>query len=175
MKVAIVGPESTGKTVLAGELAERFGAPWVPEYAREYVGRLRRKYTEADVEAIARKQIEQELAYDHLPESEYVFFDTDLVITKVWFEHCYRRVPAFVTDRLRSRYFDLYLLCAPDLPWESDPLREHGDDRDYFFAWYLREIEALGTPCVIIEGQGSARRESAVAAVEARARNYSKG
>ncbi len=36
-RIVLIGPESTGKTRLAGDLAERYGVPWSPEYAREYV------------------------------------------------------------------------------------------------------------------------------------------
>ena len=37
LKVVIFGPESTGKTTLAKDLAAHYKAPWVPEYAREYL------------------------------------------------------------------------------------------------------------------------------------------
>lgn len=166
MKVAIIGPESTGKTALAGQLAARFRAPWVPEYAREYVAALRRPYTRDDVEAIARRQVEQERKYEAWPAGRHVFFDTDLVVTKVWFAYRYHSVPPFVEERLATRFFDLYLLCAPDLPWQYDPVREHGDDRDFFFDWYRREVEALGTPCAVITGQGGERLRKAVEAID---------
>lgn len=167
MRVAIIGPESTGKTQLARQLGGHFHSPWVAEYAREYVSRLDRPYTFDDVEAIARRQIEQESAYEHggADSPRYVFFDTDLIITKVWFEYCYGFAPAFVAERLERRFFDLYLLCTPDLPWEEDPVREHGDDRGFFFEWYLREVEALGTPYIIISGQGEERLRNAIEAV----------
>ena len=35
--ICLVGTESTGKTTLARHLAERFGAPWVPEAGRDIV------------------------------------------------------------------------------------------------------------------------------------------
>src|SRR3546814_10714836 len=35
-KVAIIGPESTGKSTLALALARHFNTVWVPEYARYY-------------------------------------------------------------------------------------------------------------------------------------------
>jgi nicotinamide riboside kinase len=36
MKIAIVGPESSGKPTLARDLAAALHAPWVAEYVREY-------------------------------------------------------------------------------------------------------------------------------------------
>ena len=38
-RVVLIGPECTGKTWLAGELAALYGVPWSREYAREYVER----------------------------------------------------------------------------------------------------------------------------------------
>ncbi|HEY5592527.1 MAG TPA: ATP-binding protein [Paludibacter sp.] len=176
IKVSILGPESTGKTELAKNLAEHFKAPWVPEYAREYVEKLTIPYDYNDVCNIALTQIEQEKHYEEHPElsENYVFFDTDLIITSVWFEHKYALVPDFVSERLKKDYFDFYLLCAPDLPWEPDPVREHGDDREFFFNWYKTKIEQTGKPYVIVNGSGNQRIQNAINALEIKAEEQAK-
>ena len=162
-KIAILGPESTGKTMLAGQLADYFKAPWIPEYARSYVEKLTVPYTYEDVCRIARKQLEQEEEVENYTSpTEYVFFDTDLIITKVWFTYCFGQVPDFLTEQLNSGFFDLYLLCSPDLPWEPDPVREHGKDREFFFNWYKKEIEQTGKPYVIVSGTGNQRFQNAL-------------
>lgn len=166
MKVAILGPESTGKTELASQLAQYFNVQWVPEFAREYVENLATSYTYEDVCNIASKQIEQEKYFDQQSKDGLVFFDTDLIITKVWFQYSYNRVPQFVTEWMAENSFDFYLLCAPDLPWEFDPVREHGDDRDYFFDWYKREIEQTGKPYVVVKGVGYQRTQNAIDALK---------
>jgi len=167
IKVAILGPESTGKTELAKQLAEHFKSPWVPEYAREYIENLKNPYTFDDICNIAMKQIEEEKLYENVSLSDrFVFFDTDLIITKVWFEYRFKKVPEFLTDRMKSNYYDLYLLCTPDLPWEPDPVREHGEDRDYFFDWYKREVEQTCKPYVIINNTGNQRIQKAINALE---------
>ena len=167
IKVAILGPESTGKTELAQQLAQHFKAPWVPEYAREYVENLTVPYVYEDVCNIALKQIEEEKFYENTSTNDqFVFFDTDLIITKVWFEYRFKKIPEFLIKRLKTGFFDLYLLCAPDLPWQADPVREHGEDRDYFFDWYKREIEQCGKPFVVVTGIGKQRIQNALKAVE---------
>ena len=168
LKIALIGPESTGKTELTKQLAEYFHSPWVAEYAREYLAGKLSGYTFEDVCNIARKQVEQERCYADLNDAghPFVFFDTELIITKVWFEYCYKQVPDFVEEQLQEKFFDLYLLCEPDLPWIPDPLREHGDDRQFFYDWYKSEIEKLGKPYQIIRGTGEERFKNAVKAIE---------
>lgn len=166
-KIAILGPESTGKSELAKALALYYKVDWVPEYAREYIENLGAKpYSFNDVCKIAKKQIEQELHYEGLNSQRLVIFDTELIITKVWFEYCYKQVPDFVIDRLESRFFDYYLLCAPDLDWQPDPVREHGDDREFFFDWYKKEIENTKIPYSIIKGVGHKRTQNAIYAID---------
>lgn len=165
-KIAVVGPESTGKSALSQALATHYNGIVVPEYAREYVEKLQGKYNYEDVCTIARHQIQQEKLFEQNNLPGFVFFDTDLIITKVWFEYCYAEVPEYVTEQLHSGFIDLYLLCTPDLPWEPDPVREHGHDRDFFFEWYKKEIELLNTPYHMIDGYGEARTRNAIRFIE---------
>ena len=39
LKIVLFGPESTGKTTLAKELASYYKTNWVPEFARDYLQR----------------------------------------------------------------------------------------------------------------------------------------
>ena len=148
-KVGIIGPESTGKTTLARYLAERYHGVLVPEYAREYVEQLGRPYTREDVETIARHQIEQ-LQRLTTNDQRLYFFDTELIITKVWFEYKYGECPAWVEDALRRFPMDVYLLCYPDIEWQFDPVRENPDNREELFLRYEQEIQKLSIPYYII-------------------------
>jgi nicotinamide riboside kinase len=75
-------------------------------------------------------------------------------------------VPNFIKKSIAENYFDLYLLCYPDLPWVPDPVREHGgDERLFFYDWYKREIELTGVPYTIISGIGKVRTNNAIKAV----------
>lgn len=167
LKIAVIGPESTGKTELARGLAEHYGGEWIPEYARSYVERIDRPYCYDDLCRIAEQQIETEKRIlQNSSEEGLIFFDTELIITKVWFEYVYGRVPEAVIRQLESGFFDYYLLCTPDLPWQPDPVREHPEKRDYFFERYRREIEALQKPYAVVSGQGAERLQAAIAVVD---------
>lgn len=146
-KVGIIGPESTGKSTLARYLARRYNGICVPEYAREYIEKLNRSYTMEDVEAIARHQIEQ---LQEIKDGLY-FFDTELIITKVWFEHKYGSCPAWLEQAIQDYPMDVYLLTYPDIEWKPDPVRENPDIRLELFERYESEIQKLDIPYYIIK------------------------
>ena len=160
-KVAIIGPESTGKSTLARELAEQFKGTYVPEYAREYVERKGRKeLTYDEVCEIAREQIRSIRPKDGLSsiseavhQAEPVFFDTELIVTKVWFDYAFGKVPVWFEEAIRQYPMDVYLLTYPDLPWVPDPARSNGSDeiRQELFHRYESEIQALDIPYYIIK------------------------
>ena len=59
-KIAIVGPESSGKTTLARDMAKHLGTVWVPEYARMYLDGLAKDYEVKDVIASAEGRMKIE-------------------------------------------------------------------------------------------------------------------
>jgi NadR type nicotinamide-nucleotide adenylyltransferase len=165
LKIVITGPESTGKSELTRELARRFHAPFIPEYAREYVEHLRRPYTFEDLERIAEKHFELDREYS-LRGDGIIFFDTYYYITKVWFLVKYGHCPGWFLKKIDEHQVDFFLLCAPDIPWVDDPVRENGGEkRDRLFRYYEREIIAGGYPFVVISGKGEDRVRMAEKAV----------
>jgi nicotinamide riboside kinase len=160
-KIGIIGPESTGKSTLATYLAHRYDGVLVPEYAREYMEKLAPsyEYTYEDVIHIAHTQVKhlQELhnaaaeGIANGQRKDVIVFDTELIITKVWFLHKFGECPDFVEEALRTYPMNVYLLCYPDMEWVPDPVRENPNIREYLFDWYKKEIETLDIPYYIIK------------------------
>ncbi|WP_207432783.1 AAA family ATPase [Sabulibacter ruber] len=165
VKIAITGPESTGKSTLASQLAHHYGAPWVPEYARTYLDSLGRAYEASDLEAIARGQLALWKA-EAEKNPPLLFLDTELLVLKIWSEHAYDEVAPFIVKELRKQDVDLYLFMDIDLPWQPDPQREHPHLRQFFHDWYRRELEQLGVPFVEISGSADERLRNAIRAVD---------
>lgn len=165
MRIVVTGPESTGKTTLAKQLAEHFAGRYIPEYAREYVEKVGLNYTYSDVEAIAKAQVGQYLATKSGSGNVYIF-DTWLIVTKVWFEWVFTQTPEWLDGQIGCCPMDLFLLCQPDLPWEADPVRENGGEkRVKLFEQYRKELQHYNFNFVEISGTGSVRLSNAIAAV----------
>ncbi len=165
IRIAITGPESTGKSQLTEQLAVHYKTVFVPEFARDYVESLGREYNFEDLELIAKGQIRMQKAAEKKA-GRLLFCDTELTVIKIWGEHKYNKCPAWVSENLSKYTYDLYLLCNVDLPWEFDPLREHPRLRTYFFDWYQRELTSRNANIKVVDGTGIARFQKALGFIE---------
>lgn len=165
-RIVLTGPESTGKSTLSKQLADKYETEFIPEYARTYIEQLHRPYEYDDLCKIASQQI-LDIHYYQGTANEILFLDTWLHITRVWFLEKYGKAPEWLDDNIDSIPMDLFLVCYPDMPWEQDPVRENEDNRMYLFDKYIKEIEAIGTPFVIIKGNGKERLRNACTAIDA--------
>lgn len=96
----------------------------------------------------------------------FVFFDTYLIISKIWFLHVFNKLPDWFEDEFAQRPVDLYLLCKDDLDWKPDLVRENRDIRGLLFEKYKQQLEAYGFAYKIIEGSGEQRVRNAVDAID---------
>lgn len=164
-RILITGPESTGKSDLAAALARHYQGDVVPEYARAYIENLGRPYEFSDVEHIAWKQVKEYDASEQV--RTWIFFDTWLIITRVWFEVVYGSVPGWVDDHIRQARFEKVLLCATDIPWVSDPVRENGGEkREQLLDRYKIELDRFGLEWALVTGTGDERLNRAKKLIE---------
>ena len=165
IKVAITGPESTGKSTLAEQLAAHYHTVWVPEFARSYIAELPQRYTSQDIQNIARGQLAA-VQKTLLVANKIIFADTDLLVIKIWFTHAFGYCPAWILEALEKQDFDLYLLLNVDLPWQPDAQREHPHLRQFFYDWYKKELQQYGFPFVEISGNPEERLQNALKCIE---------
>ena len=172
-RIVISGPESSGKTTLAEALAHHYGTVCAREMARPYLEVKKRSgitvgYAEEDLLSIARSQVEEEDrvgASIDIDAPRILFCDTDLITIRIWGEEKYGRSDPWIAQQTEQRPYDLWFLCAPDMPWEPDPLRENPLDRDRLFGLYEQELNALGRTYAVIQGGRMERLHRAVHAV----------
>ncbi len=167
LRIAILGPESTGKSILSKELTNHFKVAYIPEYARFFL-KTKQSYTFGDVTHIAKQQFQSINHY----ESSILIADTELIVTKIWQEYKYQKVDPWIEKHIKKQHFDLYLLMDIDLEWTFDPLRENPSlsDRKDLLNMYEGELQNQGFNYQLISGQGTERLNNALAAIK----NYTK-
>jgi len=170
-RILVTGPESTGKTTLARQLAEHYATSWVPEQARDYADGVA-ELTYDDLSAIAVRQLEAEEEAARRA-NRLVFCDTDLVTTEIYAREYFGRCPRFVERLADERRYDLALLCDIELPWQPDPHRTLGDRRREFFDRFRAELDSRRAPYALVRGAGDARLARAVASVDTALRAWS--
>jgi NadR type nicotinamide-nucleotide adenylyltransferase len=164
--IVVTGPESTGKTLISAFLSRQLNCPWIPEYARDYIGSLDRHYNYSDLVHIAEIQVNLKNKIEKSGASMLVL-DTWLIITKVWFQEVYNKYPVWIDNEIKMHKIDLFLICKPDIPWIPDPLRENGGEkREYLMNRYIEEIQKTGMKYILIGGTGDERYKNAFESVK---------
>lgn len=165
LKIAIVGPESTGKSTMSAYLAKHYNTVWVPEYAREYCEKLTEPPTWQDEVNMFYGQLA--LENEVMPQANKLLIcDTTFITVKIWSDYTFGRSPREVLDELPVHPYDLYLLLDIDLPWEEDPLRDFPHMREHFMDVWHKELQDLNTNYVVISGAGPERYDNAISAID---------
>lgn len=169
LRIVIYGPESTGKSTLATQLAEHYKVSQVPEFARDF---LQDKYdlnghicTYEDIMPIAIGQRKAENRASS-SENKLLICDTDLLETAVYSAYYFNRVPKALEDAVRNSAYDLYLLMDIDTPWSPDDLRDRPNDRKKLFNRFEEALQKYDRTYVLISKLGNQRLLNAIAAID---------
>lgn len=169
MKVVVLtGPESSGKSWLAGEIQRCFGGRLVAEYVRLFIEQNQRDTTYADIPAIAQGQVDSEDAA-RASQPGLLILDTHLLSNMLWSQTLFGDCPAWIEPALLARQYDLHLLLDPDgVDWIGDGQRCQPElsSRQAFFRDTRHWLETHHQPFQVIGGDWTQRRERAFTAVE---------
>ncbi len=165
IKIAIIGPESTGKSTLCESLAKEYNTVFVPEFAREYLSNLGRKYTYDDVLYIAHQQILLEKEYEKKA-NKILFCDTNLITIKIWLQVVFNCIPDDFKLISTQQPYDYTLLMDIDTPWVADPLREHPNLRQELLSLNKVELKIFDLPYILINGSFDLRFKNACQILE---------
>ena len=164
-RVCIFGPESTGKSTLAIDLARHFQTVFVEEYARPLLDPKNGVCDYEDIEKIARGQRASEQALARQA-NRILLCDTDLLTTTIWSEVLFGTCPAWIYEAADAMTYDLYLVMNIDVPWVDDNQRYLADKRQEFLDLCIQALEERNRPYIIISGTWEERFAQAVQAVE---------
>ncbi|HNS97743.1 MAG TPA: AAA family ATPase [Polyangiaceae bacterium] len=169
VNVVLMGAPSTGKTVLAEYLAQRFHTVWMPEYGREYwdAHQIDRRLTQAQLVEIAEGHLERE-ERQLLRANRYLFTDTNALTTRLFSYHYHGTADPTLealADRCASRY-DLYCVCVPDFPYVVCPDRSGEGSRLILQKQCLADLHCRKIPYLLVAGSVAERADQIARALE---------
>lgn len=165
IKIALYGPECTGKTTLAKQLAEHFNTVWIPEFAREYLQQKWDKEQQIcqkeDLLPIAIGQTK--LENEGLSKANtFLFADTNLMVTKVFSELYYGECNEVIEKAAKKHKYDLFFLTDVDVPWEKDDLRDKPNNRELTLKQFEENLISLKKPYIKLTGSKEKRFQKAI-------------
>jgi NadR type nicotinamide-nucleotide adenylyltransferase len=164
-RVVFTGSESTGKSTLAAEVAKHYGVEVVPEFVRTFAEQNGGVIEFSDHGAIARGQMA--LEDEHIARAHsLVVQDTDLLSTVVYCKHYFGRCPEWIEEAARERRPDLYLLCATDVPWVADGVRDRGHMREEMQELFVAALAASPAASASISGSPEVRLTRAIEIID---------
>ena len=159
-RIAITGPESTGKTWLARKLSQYFKAGFVEEFSRQYFQNRKYEYNISDLDKIADGQLQNEsMLVNH---NKILICDTDMISIKIWSDVEFSTTSDHIVNLVNNHKYDLYLLCNLDVDWVEDPLRKNHYNRQYIYNLFVKELNSRNYNYHIVEGKGNQRFNNAV-------------
>lgn len=170
IKVVLYGPESTGKTTLAKQLAEHYNTLWVPEFMRIYLEEkwdLKKELvTKEDLVPIAKGQLQLEDQISQKVE-KLLICDTNLLELKVYSEYYYKGFsPKEINEEATKNNYSIYLLTYIDTIWEADVLRDRPNNREEMFRIFEAELKKQDFPYKIVKGNEEERFKKAVLIID---------
>lgn len=161
-KIAIVGPESTGKSTLAKQLANYFtNAEYTEEFARLHLERNGGKYDVTDLDSFATQQL---LLEEKANSYSFLFCDTTPLSVKVWSLYRYGTASSKIDSLIEKSTYDLHLLLKPDIVYKEDPLREDAPlkNRKELFSLFEKELIKINADYYVVGGNGKLRLKNAI-------------
>ena len=161
-KIVICGPESTGKSTLAKNLALHYNTSFAKEFARDF---LQDKWdvsntvcTKKDLIDIVKGQIDNENK-SLLKADKFLFCDTNLLTTIAWSKtHFNGYCNEWIIDQSKHLSYDYYLILNVDTEWIKDDLRDRPNEREKMFDAHKLELDLLGVSYDIIRGSNYKKR-----------------
>lgn len=151
--------ESSGKSTLAAAIQAKYGGLLVHEYARTYCEKKIDFIHKEDVIHIGDQQL---IEYQNVKEADgLVIFDTNILTTIIWLKDKFHTRLQRFHNALQSQQFDLIFLCAPDLPWEDDGIREDGHRLKILHERYIVYLKKYDFSYILIEGLDTDRENLA--------------
>lgn len=154
-KIVILGPESTGKSVLARTISDEFNLSLVTEYGREFYENLGdRELAYEDLSTIASNHLMLEERVSEDENSSYVIVcDTNLIVTEAFGKMLYGKCPKWIERYNENVLYDLCILLRPDAEFIQDGTRNETLDREKHYKIIYDRLNEIGQKFIVISGK----------------------
>jgi NadR type nicotinamide-nucleotide adenylyltransferase len=159
-RVTLLGPEGTGKTTLAQQLAELYRTVVVGEHARILRSVRNADLGPVDIQLAARAQVAAEDALARQA-NRVLICDTDLTSLWLWAERRFGCCPDWIVEQARKRAADLFLVLATDGPSSGGSAFDTTQKREAFGQRCQEVLLSEGKRFVVLHGSWSERLDVA--------------
>ena len=159
-KIAIVGSESTGKSVLTELLANHFNTVFVAEMAREVIEKTQ-DCTFDDLNKIAGLHA-RTIQLKAAAANKLLFVDTDLITTRSYSQYLFGKELIVEPWIEQANEFDLYLFMETDSEYIQDGTRLSINERNLLGDHHKLFFQNAGIPFIPIYGNWDDRFRQAV-------------
>ncbi len=171
-KIAILGAESTGKTSLCHELAQRLNsnalgsAQVVPEQLRIFCELHQRTPAKEEQIALLRQQILIESETEKSSSATWLLCDCAPLTTALYSEMYFNDSSLLNEAQQHHRTYDKTLVLAPTLDWQADGIfRDSPDAQAEFHERLLHRLNGFNQAFELISSTGEHRIEEAWQAI----------
>lgn len=166
IKIAVTGPEASGKTILAQALARYFACPVIEDcYEDFFLKQEIKDLKEEDYIKLAKDKLQAEK--EKLEDKPIIVIsDCELLTLKIWQEFKMNSYSENLKQLVNQQFYHLYLLTKPESKFTYPFKAEDPSLRNYFFNAYKKELDEANLKYKIIEGDFYERKKEAVIAIE---------
>lgn len=164
-RIAIMGPESVGKSTLTEKLANHFNTNFVEEWGRTVFERNGNKVTIDDFIPIStgRQKIE-DMRINH--SNKLIFCDTEDITTylfsKMYCETNHKVESWFIDTLNKKKKYDLYILLKQDCDAIQDGTRQFLEERSKHYKEIKLQLENRNCDFIEIGGSWSNRFDKSI-------------
>ena len=153
-KIAILGPESCGKSTLVKRLSEKFDLPMLEEYGRTYYEENNGITSQHSFAEIIERHNTQLIEIKNRTEKPIIISDTDYITTKVFYDLYYPKDQVLDLYRQPMEEYDYRILLYPDNEPFQDGTRQFisKEERISHFNLITQELYKKGLKYLILKG-----------------------
>lgn len=165
IKIVVFGPECSGKTTLATQLAHYFQTPLV--VTDDFAQKQQSLLNVSEEQLLNNVQKQSLLETEMLAQAEQLLlYDSHILSLKIILDKEFEMSSSSLNDMMRSQHYDLFLLTDIDVPFSADPVFFKNINRESVHNFYEQELLNLKKPYLKVSGNKEKRFQKAITIIE---------